>query len=390
MRFKIAILFLFLFNLLSYSQDELVVISSVSKDSIGFFDVIEINYEANSNEADFIEPKFNDFEIYKGKTTSTGITYKNGIKTSKSVYSYTLKPKKTGKLLIEKGVFNFNQKNYETNSIEIFVKGNTVENDALNKKNNIFIVAEISNYEPYKYQSISVDYKLYYEDKYKPTSVEFDFEKEYLKQFLIYSIETKDSIFKEKYNDIEYNCIVIRKDVLRFKELYDTYIHNKIIVNYDQLLYNENNESIKRISKKILPVVSKSIKVKSFNSNITFPHEIKSFGDYKIDVIVPKKLNVRKNKIIEIVVQLYGEGYIETELIPKLYIHEAFEIISDDIKNDRTLENKVVKSVATRTYKIKPLYEGEYVFYPTYFYFYNDKTNDKKAINTKEFTLKVN
>ena len=52
-------------------------------------------------------------------------------------------------------------------------------------------------------------------------------------------------------------------------------------------------------------------KVKNFQTNYKFPHEIKSFGDYKLDVIIPDKSEYKKGKIFEVVVQLYGDGFLE-------------------------------------------------------------------------------
>ena len=269
------------------------------------------------------------------------------------------------------------------------IKALDVENDPFNKENNIFIIAEISNYEPYKYQQISVNYKLYYDNNIQPSSIDFDFEKEYLREFYLYALSTYDSVFKENFNNKEYNCKIIKNDVLRFKENYHTYIHNKIKVSYDEIIASQENQTLKKSINTILPVVSERIKVKNFQTNYKFPHEIKSFGDYKLDVIIPDKSEYKKGKIFEVVVQLYGDGFLEDNVIPNLYIHEAFETVSNTLKNERTLENGKIKTVAIRTYKLKAVYEGKYTFYPASFYFYNEITNEKKAIYSKEFTIQV-
>ncbi|TDE04203.1 hypothetical protein E0F91_09070 [Flavobacterium sandaracinum] len=270
----------------------------------------------------------------------------------------------------------------------IEVKGETLVNDPLKDGNKIFIVAQVSNYNPYCYQPITVDYKMYYNDDFKPETVEFAFDAEYSKQFLIYTIGTDKSVTKEKFDGKEYNCILIRKDVIRFKQLYDTYISNRIIVGY-KAKRKTADFGMFDISRKILPVVSERIIAKRFETNNKFPFNIISFGDYKLEVLHPKKTKIEKDKIIEITVQLYGEGYIEDSTIPLINIPRTFEIISNTIKNEHILENDKIKSIATRTYKIKPLLEGDYTFYPAQFYFYNESSNEKKAIYSKEFTLSV-
>ena len=138
---------------MGFSQDDLIVSSSISKDTIGFFDVLTFTIEFNNRNADLINPVFKDFEIYQ-TNNSQNLSVTNGVSKSKITRSYLLKPKKTGILNIESVVLEYEREEYKTNPLTVLVKGNTVENDPFNKVNNIFIIAEISNYEPYKYQQI--------------------------------------------------------------------------------------------------------------------------------------------------------------------------------------------------------------------------------------------
>jgi hypothetical protein len=206
---------------------------------------------------------------------------------------------------------------------------------------------------------------------------------------LIYTFDTDNNVKKEKFDEKEYNCILIRKDVIRFKQLYDIYLKNKIIVGYKTKRETTDSKSMFDISRKILPVVSERIKSKRFEFDYKFPINITSFGDYKLEVLHPRKTKIEKDKIIEISLQLYGEGYIEDSTIPLINIPGTFEIISNTIKNEHISEKDKIKSIATRTYKIKPLSEGDYTFYPVQFYFYNESSNEKKAISSKEFRLSV-
>lgn len=390
MRAKFSfIIILMLYTLNVFSQEDLTVLTKISKDTIGFFDILTVNFEANNFEAELKEPTFKDFEIYIDKGISVSQAYQNGIQTSKKVVTYYLKPKRQGKLILESVTFVYNEKTFETKPITIQVKGETLVNDPLKDGNKIFIVAQISNYNPYCYQPVTVDYKMYYDDELKPETVDFAFDAEYSKQFLIYTIDTENSVTKEKFDGKEYNCILIRKDVIRFKQLYDTYISNRIIVGYKTKRKTPDFAGMFDISRKILPVVSERIKAKTLETNDKFPFNISSFGDYKLEVFHPKKTKIKKDKIIEITLQLYGEGYIEDSTIPLINIPRTFEIISNTIKNEHFLVKDKINSIATRTYKIKPLSEGDYTFYPTQYYFYNEGLNKRKAISSEKFTLSV-
>ena len=234
-----------------------------------------------------------------------------------------------------------------------------------------------------------IEYKLYFDADIKPSTIGFDFKKEYTDDFLIYAITSGESVNTEVINGKKFNSIVIKKDVIRFKNQDEISINNNVVVEYKTSKPTKDDENADQISEKSLPVVSNKIKSKKMEKTPNFPHDIQSYGDYKLDVFFPEYTTIKKNKIFEITVQLYGEGYIEDEILPQLSIPKGFEVISNTIVNDPVMEDEKIKSVATRTYKIKPLVIGSYKFRPVSFYFYNEKIKQRKAVSSKEFTLTV-
>lgn len=389
MKVKISLLIFFaFFTVAAFSQD-ITVRTKVSRDTIGYFDILRVSFEANSNGVTLREPYFENFIIYKDKDTKIEQSYLNGKKTSKTIISYLLKPKKTGELTIDRVVFEYDDKVFATNPVTVVVKGDTLTNDSLKKDNKIFASAQISNYQPFCYQPVMVEYKLYFDEDIKPSTIGFDFKQEYTDKFLIYSLTSDESITKETIGGKEYNSIIIKKDVIRFKNQDETSINNNVVVEYKTSKPTKEDENFEQISVKSLPVVSKKIKSKKMEKTSKFPHDIQSYGDYKLDVIYPEFTKIRKNKIFEITVQLYGEGYIEDEILPQLRIPKEFEVITNTIVNDPVMEDEKIKTVATRTYKIKPLAIGDYKFRPVSFYFYNEKIKQRKAASSKEFILTV-
>lgn len=388
---RIVVLFLVFSSQLGFSQEEEIIISEkVSSTEIGFFDVLTVEFEINSYGADLIEPTFKDFDFYSPKSMASAVSINNGISKSKVTHKYYLKPKRIGLLTIEKVIFEYKEKKYESKPITINVKGETVENNPLNLENKLFIIPEISNYKPHRYQPITVKYKLYYDKDITPSSIQLDFDNEYLKEFFIYSMsESLDHPFLANYNNKEYNCLVIKTDVLRFKELYDTYIQNKFIVNFNNQLSEEENESVVRASRKIIPVVSDRIKVQNFE-NFRLPYNyVYPYGNYTIDVIQPEKATIRKNKIFEVEVQVYGEGFLEDEMIPKLRLPYGIEVVSDEIQNENTIEETKIKTIASRTYKLKAIIDGKIEFKAIDFYFYDENNQQHKSIKSKEFSIIV-
>lgn len=389
MKVKISLLIFFaFFTVTAFSQD-ITVRTKVSTDIIGYFDILKVSFEANSNEVTLREPYFEDFTIYKGRDTKIEQSYLNGKTTSKTIISYLLKPKRTGELTIDRAVFEYDAKVFATDPVTIIVKGDTLTNDPSKKDNKIFVFAQVSNYTPFCYQPVMIEYKLYFDADIKPSTIGFDFKKEYTDNFLIYAITSGESVNTEVVNGKKFNSIVIKKDVIRFKNQDEISINNNVVVEYKTSKPTKDDENADQISEKSLPVVSNKIKSKKMEKTPNFPHDIQSYGDYKLDVFFPEYTIIKKNKIFEITVQLYGEGYIEDEILPQLSIPKGFEVISNTIVNDPVMEDEKIKSVATRTYKIKPLAIGSYKFRPVSFYFYNEKIKQRKAVSSKEFTLTV-
>ena len=146
---KIFFLILVFNSQLGFPQEQDIIISEkVSSTELGFFDVLTVEFEINTNDAELIEPTFKDFDFYAQKSIASALTIKNGIKTEKVTHKYYLKPKKIGLLTIEKITFDYKGTKYQSNPISISVKGETIENDPLNTVNKLFIIPEMSNYKP--------------------------------------------------------------------------------------------------------------------------------------------------------------------------------------------------------------------------------------------------
>ena len=144
---KIVVLFLVFNSQWGFSQEEKIIISEkVSSTEIGFFDVLTVEFEINTNDAELVEPTFNDFDFYSQKSIASAVTIKNGIKSAKVTHKYYLKPKRIGLSTIEKVTFDYNGKKYQSNPIVINVKGETIENDPLNAENKLFIIEVSKNF----------------------------------------------------------------------------------------------------------------------------------------------------------------------------------------------------------------------------------------------------
>ena len=72
--------------------------------------MLTVEFEINTNDAELIEPTFNDFDFYSQKSIASAVTIKNGIKSAKVTHKYYLKPKRIGLSTIEKVTFDYFQR----------------------------------------------------------------------------------------------------------------------------------------------------------------------------------------------------------------------------------------------------------------------------------------
>lgn len=372
------------------AQEKISIISEVSNDTIGYYDILTLKFEVNEDYEDFIKPDFKDFKISNIRASQKVSYDEKGVKTTSKIIYYDLSPKKMGNLLIEKAVFKLKKNKFETEPINVFVKNFTEVNNPLNKSNEIFVIAEISDYHPFKHQPINVNYRVYLNEEVAPEYYDFKMESDYDNQYLLYQIPIeKYKMDTINYNNKKYISFILRKDVLAFNRLYDLYLNNRFVVSYKKILQDGHNFKIIKLEKKTLPIISERIKVKNLETDIKFPEEIVAFGNFKLDIILPNKLKIRKSEIIEIKIQLHGEGYLSKNLIPKLFIPSEFEILSDIPEMEIFFENGVLKSFGKRTYKIRTNSINKFKFYPLKFYFYNLKEDKKEALKTEAFNIIV-
>lgn len=88
MRAKISFIIIFmLYNVNVFSQEDLTVQTIISNDTIGFFDVLTVHFEANNIEAELKAPTFKDFENYEPMQHRASQSYQDSKKANKIVYT---------------------------------------------------------------------------------------------------------------------------------------------------------------------------------------------------------------------------------------------------------------------------------------------------------------
>ena len=161
----ISIYFIFCSLLLFSQEAELSV--SVSKNKLGLNQRLRVEFSINKQGADnFTPPKFSNFKVIQGPSQSVSQSWINGKVSFSQSYTYIIKPKRKGELIIEPASIDINGGTINSKMMKIIVLDPVEIPDNPNDPNyiaeqNIHLVAEISKSSPYVGEGIYVEYRLY-------------------------------------------------------------------------------------------------------------------------------------------------------------------------------------------------------------------------------------
>ena len=174
----------------------------------------------NKDGDNFTPPDFNGFTVVGGPNTSVSQSWLNGKRSYKKTYSYFLAPKKRGPIKITQAVIEIDNKIYKTQVVTVNVTAAVKRpNDPDNAENvaseNIHLVAEVSNANPYLNEAITVVYKLYVNQNTGVSNWR-EIDNPRYNDFWSQNINIKGlKIQNGSYNgDTNYRYVVLRKTVL--------------------------------------------------------------------------------------------------------------------------------------------------------------------------------
>jgi len=322
----------------------------------------------NAEGSNFTAPKFEKFDVVSGPNRGSKISIINGARSSKTIFSYTIIPEKSGIFTIEPAKITVNNKTYTSNPITITVKKRSKSLTNSNGKK-YFIKTEISDTTAYPGQELILKYVLF-------TSVEisnysFRNESDY-DGFLAREINTKDqqeriildnkeylkatlksvALFPQKTGNIEITPINIAISVPDGR--------SRNIFFPSSRTYNVSGQRI-FISVKPLPQ-----KPEGASNNV---------GEFSIKSQLKKK-KTSTDDAFPLFLQLEGTGsskYIEAPDITKSL--EKFEIYDPKVVNQKEfIKNNMLYARKTFEYLVVPKEPGTFNIEIDYTYFNTDSS----------------
>lgn len=394
---KVIVLILVFFTQSLLAQVEFE--AKVSKNSLGLNEKLRIDFTMNADGDNFTPPNFeaSGFKVVGGPSQSISQSWINGKSSFNKSYTYILMPLQKGSLTIRQASIEINNQVYKTTPIKINVTNavelpkNPNEMPAISADDNLYLVADISNSNPYVNEPITVVYKLYFSYNIGISNWR-ELSKPKYNDFWSQNIDIKQLVAEEgMFKGERYRYVVLRKTVLYPQksgkleiEPLSLDIDCQVPTNkrnfWGQVLMTEDSKRVsagsKVISVKPLPEVGKPA---------DFDGAVGKF-DFKA---TPSKTTLKSGESLDLTLKVVGTGNLKLFNLPKPIVPAALEMYDPEHTENVTTPLSGMTGSITDKYTIIPQYKGNYKIKPLTFSYFDLATKRYKTISSGEIVINV-
>ena len=396
MRNKIIFTLFLSFCVNSFSQDQSVsFLAEVSKNTLGVNENLRIDFKMNKDGDNFQAPSFEGFRVVGGPNQSVSNSWINGKRTFSKVYSYYITPLKTGSLTIGQAIIEIDNKIYKTIPIKVKVSDSVISNKNPNDASyvvneNLHLVAEVSNSNPYLNQGFSVIYKLYFSPQINVTNVG-EIDSPEFNDFWSHNIKIpRLQIERGTFKGDSYNYVIWKKIVLYPQKSGKLNILPMSLDVSVDVPTNKRDFFGNRIYTQIPKTVTageREIKVMDLPDDA--PENFSgAVGVFDIE-LTSTKTELNASESLQATLKVNGEGNLKLFSIPDLETPNSLEKYDPEYKENVKTSTKGMYGNISDTYTLVPQFKGKYPINPVEFVYFNPETKSYKSIFSKEIIINV-
>ncbi len=374
------------------AQAQVTFIAKVSKKTLGVNERLRVDFEMNKDGDNFVPPSFEGFRVVGGPNQAISNSYFNGKRTYSKTYSYFLAPKARGKFTIKQATIEIGDDIYKTLPIKVVVTsavtkpkdGNNAEFIA---SENVHLVAEISNANPYLNEVITIVYKLYVSNNVSTGRLkEIDFPK--YADFWSQSIDNRGQtkIYEGTYKGKDYRYVILRSTVL-YPQKTGNLIIEPLTVDVPIDVQGNTRDIFgrRRMTRvnKIISAGKRTINVKPLPTKGRPDDFTGAVGDFKFSVTTNKPV-LDAYESLELITKVSGNGNLKLFDLPSITLPSSLEVYEPVRDNKIDVNIKGMRGFITETYTIIPQYKGNYPIRPITFSYFDLKTDSYKTISSEE------
>ena len=398
MKYNIYILLLFacISGVLTAQDTPVQFEAKVSKSELGVNERLRIEFTMNKDGDNFVPPSFDGFQVLMGPNQSVSHSWVNGKRSFSKTYSYILEPQAKGTFTIKQAEVEIEGSIYKTTPITITVSQAVSDPNAPPSAteiagDNLHLVAEVSNANPYLNEAVSVVYKLYvsprinvsnFVPKANPTYNNFWSQDIRVSR---YQVETG------LYQGEQYRYVVLKKTVLypqKTGKLEIEPLSLDVTVDvptnrrdiFGGRLYNQINKTVtagnRTITVKPLPVKGKPA---GFTGAV---------GQFTFDVVTSKS-DLKANESLTAKLQVSGTGNLKLFELPKLTLPSSLEVYEPELVEEVNTTLSGNRGKVINNYTIVPQFKGKYPIPSVAFSYFDPKTASYKTLTSQQLLINV-
>ena len=378
------------------AQDDSISFEAIlSKKSLGINENLRVDFKMNKDGDNFTPPSFKGFTVVGGPNQSVSNMWVNGKRTFSKSYSYFLTPNKKGSLIIGQATIEIDDNIYKTLPVKISVSESVAvskdPNDPTYVVNeNLHLVAEISNTNPYLNEGISIVYKLFYSPQINVTNVGEietpEFENFWSQNIKIPRLQIERGSFKgDNYNFVTWKKTVLYPQKSGKLDILPLSLDVSIDVPTNRRDFF-GNRIYNQVSKKVT-AGKRSINVKALPGNApeSFNGAVGKF-DIKLNT---NKTELNASESLQAIVKISGKGNLKLFSPPSVQVPSSLEKYDPEYNEKVSTSLAGMKGFISNTYTLVPQFQGKYPIRSVEFTFFNPQLNKYETINSEDIIINV-
>ena len=382
--------------LFGQQEDAVTFELELSKDRLGVNERLRVDFTMNRDGDNFVPPDFKGFRILMGPSQAISSSWINGVRTYSKSYSYTLQPLAKGKYTIGQASIVIRGETYKTIPREVTVTEAVDQPDGAPSADriadeNLHLVAEISDTNPYMNEPVSVVYKLYV----SPSIVVSNFrpmDNPTYNNFWSHDIPlTRYNIEEGLFEGKQYRFGVLKRVVLYPQksgslEIEPLALDVSLEVPTDKRdffgspIYTKTN--------KVVSAGKRTIQVKPLPQSGRPSDFSGAVGEFQFTVSTSKDaLNASESLQAEVTVE--GKGNLKLFQLPKLTLPSSLEVYEPEYRENVRTNLAGMQGSVTEEYTIVPGFQGKYPIPSIEFSYFNPNTERYERIASDEITINV-
>jgi hypothetical protein len=394
MKLKTHISLLLLLLVTTIASAQVKFEAKVSKTKLGVNERLRVDFEMNQDGDNFNPPDFSGFTVVGGPNQSVSNSWINGARTYLKTYSYFLAPKKQGTFTIAQADIVIDGETYKTVPITIQVTSAIDKPTDPNDPNyiaseNIHLVAEISNANPYLNEAVTVVYKFYFSSEVNVTNLS-DIDIPKYNDFWSQDIQVTE--YKREigtFEGEEYNYVVYRKAVLYPQKTGKLDLEPLTIDVTVQVPTNRRDIFGSRLmtrTNKRVSAGNRSINVKPLPESGKPVDFTGAVGNFSFNVSTTKT-TLDASESLQAKVEVKGKGNLKLFNLPKMSLPSSLEVYEPEYSESVQTNLDGMQGSISDSYTLVPQYKGKYPIPSISFSYFDLKTESYKRLNSDEIII---